>query len=182
MFEILHPSQSELIAQNTRQTYGSSHSGQALKLFRSALRGGGQASLWRRITRRSNELLGLNDLQHSLNIRGRHYAGIQAISIDQIRGSEGRVQDFDAAFHPLSEQTRDRWVSVAAARLQGIALPAVELIQIGDRYFVRDGHHRISVAQALGETAIDAAVTIWDIKGVLPWEAPNPGSLSAQAA
>jgi hypothetical protein len=30
------------------------------------------------------------------------------------------------------------------------------LVQVGDIYFVRDGHHRISVAQALGQTDIDA--------------------------
>ena len=34
----------------------------------------------------------------------------------------------------------------------------MQLVQVGDRYFVRDGHHRISVAQALGEAFIDAEV------------------------
>jgi hypothetical protein len=30
----------------------------------------------------------------------------------------------------------------------------VELIQVGEAYFVRDGHHRISVATALGQQQI----------------------------
>jgi hypothetical protein len=37
----------------------------------------------------------------------------------------------------------------------------VELIQIGQEYFVRDGHHRISVASSLGQAQIDARVTVF---------------------
>jgi len=165
MFEMMNPSQSELVLQNTRPA-----AGQALKLFRSAQRRSWLANLWTRFSGRSNNLLDLHELEHSLHIRSRHYAGVQAVAIDQIRGSEGRVQDFDLTFHPLSEKTRDRWLSVATARMQNAGLPAVVLIQIGELYFVRDGHHRISVARALGEEAIDAEVTVWDVKGPLPWE------------
>jgi ParB-like chromosome segregation protein Spo0J len=32
---------------------------------------------------------------------------------------------------------------------------------VGDTYYVRDGHHRISVARVLGQQYIDARVTIW---------------------
>jgi hypothetical protein len=39
----------------------------------------------------------------------------------------------------------------------------VELIKIGDIYFERDGHHRISVAQMMGQAYIDAQVTVWKI-------------------
>jgi hypothetical protein len=42
-------------------------------------------------------------------------------------------------------------------------MPAVELLKIGDVYAVRDGHHRISVAKALGEDFIDVQVTAWDL-------------------
>jgi hypothetical protein len=35
--------------------------------------------------------------------------------------------------------------------LGGMTLAPVELIQDGESYFVRDGHHRISVARALGQ-------------------------------
>jgi hypothetical protein len=38
-------------------------------------------------------------------------------------------------------------------------MPPVDLVRIGQIYFVRDGHHRISVARALGRTDIDAYVT-----------------------
>jgi len=35
---------------------------------------------------------------------------------------------------------------------------------VGDIYFVRDGHHRISVAKALGQLEINAEVRVWHIK------------------
>ena len=42
----------------------------------------------------------------------------------------------------------------------GDTLPPVELLRVGDRYFVRDGHHRISIAKALGHNSVDAVVTM----------------------
>jgi hypothetical protein len=103
-------------------------------------------------------------------VRGRHYVGVKCVSIDQIRGSVRRTGDFDHHFHPQDDRLRDRWVSVAMARSEGIPLPPVNLIQVGDCYFVEDGHHRLSVARAMGQTAIDAEVTVWDVRGPLPWE------------
>ena len=47
------------------------------------------------------------------------------------------------------------------ARLNDIPLPPVDLIKVGENYFVRDGHHRISVAHALGQEFIEAEVTEW---------------------
>lgn len=114
-----------------------------------------------RLTGRSNRLMDLSELQTAQIVSTRHYAGIQSVQIHQIRGTEGRSNDFDNSFRPLSERARDRWSSIFVARLNGTAMPAVDLIQVGERYFVRDGHHRISVAQAFGEQAIDAHVTVW---------------------
>ena len=83
---------------------------------------------------------------------------IIAIAIEKIVGSESRVHDFDNHFRPLVNHTRDRWVSIAIARHQGINLPPVELIQVGEEYFVRDGHHRVSVAKTFGQATIEAQV------------------------
>lgn len=63
----------------------------------------------------------------------------------------------------MKTHTRRRWLSIAVARLNGQAMPAVELIKVGDVYVVRDGHHRISVARALGEGFVDAHVTAWEL-------------------
>jgi hypothetical protein len=92
------------------------------------------------------------------------------VPIRQIRGSEGRCRYFDRDLNPLYDQARGRWLSIARVRQQGRALPPVVLVQVGDIFFVRDGHHRISVARALGQTEIDARVTVWEVTGPLPWE------------
>jgi len=105
-------------------------------------------------------------------VRGRHYGGIKTVSISHVCGSLDRTDDFDHHFQPLSDRLRDRWVSVAAARCQDIALPAVSLVQVGDRFFVEDGHHRLSVARMLGESYVDAEVTVWEVNGPLPWDQP----------
>lgn len=115
-------------------------------------------------------------------VRGRHYGGIKCVSLSQICGSLGRTGDFDQSFHPLDDRLRDRWIRVALARGQDIPMPAVSLVQVGDCYFVEDGHHRISVARILGETAIDAEVTVWDVHGSLPWERQPTPRLVAQPA
>ena len=91
------------------------------------------------------------------------------MALRRIQGSEGRCRDFDRGFAPLQDHTRERWLSVAVAWLQGHALPAVDLVEVGELYFVRDGHHRISVARALGCVDIDASVTVWEAAGPLPW-------------
>jgi hypothetical protein len=40
-------------------------------------------------------------------------------------------------------------------------LPPVQIIQTYEGYFVRDGYHRISVARALGQAAIEAEAVFY---------------------
>jgi hypothetical protein len=118
---------------------------------------------WGAITGRSRRLDDLSAAASAQPTSTRHTIGIQAVPLDRIRGSENRCHDFDRDFNPLSSHTRDRWLSIATARLRGASLPTIDLIQLGNEYFVRDGHHRVSVARALGEAYIDAHVTVWEI-------------------
>ena len=55
-------------------------------------------------------------------------------------------------------ELRDRWQRVAAARRSGVALPPIEVYRVGGLHFVEDGHHRVSVARALGDDVIEARV------------------------
>jgi hypothetical protein len=129
------------------------------------------------LARRSGDLLTLAEVDAGDTPSTRRYAGIQRVSIDHIRGSQGRVHDFDRDFYPLQDHNRDRWLSVAGARQRGKPLPPVDLIQVGSIYFVQDGHHRISVARALGEREIEAEVTVWQMT-----ETPQPASSQASVA
>jgi hypothetical protein len=121
------------------------------------------------LSRKARRLLDLSAIEAACPILGSRFAGSRTVPITLIKGSEGRSDDFDGQFHPRQAHSRQRWINIAAARLDDVALPPVDLIQVGGVYFVRDGHHRISVARALGEQSIDAVVTIWDVAGPLPW-------------
>ncbi|MBK7216901.1 MAG: hypothetical protein IPH95_07545 [Candidatus Promineofilum sp.] len=88
----------------------------------------------------------------------RERAGVVNVPLSQIVGSEGRASDFDSDFHPLNDNTRDRWINIAAAIRRGASMPPVELIQAADGYYVRDGHHRISVARAAGQASIEGRI------------------------
>jgi hypothetical protein len=122
------------------------------------------------ITRRSTALIDLSAALSRTWVLNQSSEGVRPVDLDNIIGSENRSSDFDQQFAPLSERTMHRWMSVAAVILSGGGLPAVELIEVGGYYFVRDGHHRISVARALGYGSIDAHVTHWQVSGCLPWE------------
>ena len=128
--------------------------------------------IWAKLRGKPRRLFDLTAVAATYALGDRRAAGTQTVPIDEIRGSEGRCDDFDIAFRPLKAHTRDRWLSVARANLQGLGLPPVELIRIGGVYFVRDGHHRISVAAALGQQEIDAEVTIWQVAEPVLQERP----------
>jgi hypothetical protein len=96
-------------------------------------------------------------------IQGSRYLGLSSIPIDQIQGSLGHSKDFDRNFYPVQERSRTRWIRIAGARMSGQAVPPIELVQLGKIYFVRDGHHRLSVARAFGEKYMDAVVTQVDV-------------------
>lgn len=115
---------------------------------------------WAWITRRPSQLMHLSDVVQENGISGGAYVGTRPVDIHQICGSESRVDDFDCEFHPREQRIRDRWVSVARAFLRRDSLPPVELIQVGECYFVRDGHHRISVARSIGQRFIDAEIIL----------------------
>jgi hypothetical protein len=91
---------------------------------------------------------------------GQRSAGLQIVSIRAIRGSESRTRDFDADFNPMTEHTQERWIRLYNAWVEGEHLPPVELVRRGDSYYVRDGHHRISIARSLGQEYIEAEVTV----------------------
>jgi hypothetical protein len=124
-----------------------------LALYRSARLRGRRGRLLAALTHRSRALLPLPS-----QAADGHFAGQQVVSIDQIRGSEGRTQDFDRDFNPLRDVTQGRWLSVLRALRQGQSLPPVELVKVGPLYYVRDGHHRISVARAMGQEYVEATV------------------------
>lgn len=126
--------------------------------FEDAQRRGFWRAIWSWLSNRENSLLAYDEVIRRLDMRGQSYLGLKTIPLDQIVGSVGRVQDFDRAFFPIQSRTRDRWMNIDQARLTDVPLPPIEVYQVGEVYFVRDGNHRVSVARERGQTYIDAVV------------------------
>ena len=105
-------------------------------------------------------LFTLDEAIRQIRVQGHEAVGEMKIALDMILGTaaDGRAQDFDVDFRPVQTHNRERWLGVAAAWISGRRLGRVKLVQVGDIFFVQDGHHRISVAKAMGEQIIEAEV------------------------
>ena len=104
-------------------------------------------------------ILPYEEVIDALGLVSEHAAGAAVVSLDAIVGTVDRGRDFDRRFRPTSGNVRSRWERIAAAMRRGEAMPPVDLLRIGEIYFVRDGHHRVSVARALGWNDINAYIT-----------------------
>ncbi|MEA2180662.1 MAG: hypothetical protein QOG77_3959 [Solirubrobacteraceae bacterium] len=103
-------------------------------------------------------VLPFDEVVAALGRTGERDRGLQIISLDSIVGSVDRTRDFDRRFRPTTQRVRPRWERIALAKRRGEALPPIEVYRLGDAHFVRDGHHRVSVARAHGQAVIDAHV------------------------
>ena len=134
--------------------------GKPLVMFNQAFQHGWFHRLWANLTRQCFCLHDLNETLQSCPVEASHYVGIKTVDIDHIHGTLGKADEFDAEFNPAQERSRSRWIDIALEKLRGRDLPPVELVQIDDIYYVRDGHHRISVSRAMGQNFIEAEITI----------------------
>ncbi|MBV9844062.1 MAG: chromosome partitioning protein ParB [Kutzneria sp.] len=106
-----------------------------------------------------NIMLPFDEVVAALGNAGEQRLGLQVIRLDSIVGSVNRTKDFDRRFRPTSARVRQRWERLALANRRGEAVPPIEVYRIDDLHFVQDGHHRVSVAYALGYETIEAYVT-----------------------
>jgi hypothetical protein len=120
------------------------------------------ADLGRRLRREPDDvalILPFDEVVEALGMVGEVQLGLQTIPLDSIVGTVDRTRDFDRGFRPTSTRVRGRWQRIAAAQRRGEAFPPISVYRVGDLHFVRDGHHRVSVAKSLGREDIDAYVT-----------------------
>ena len=134
----------------------------AVRLFDRVVRDPQSSRLGKLFAKRPKPLRLLSDVADERRFSNRRHAGIRVIAVDAIHGTLNRGADFDYDFRPLQQSDYGRWSKIATAMMNGIDLPPIEVVQVGDDYFVKDGHHRISVARALGFRFLDAIVEIWD--------------------
>jgi hypothetical protein len=115
------------------------------------------------VLRRPRESTQLASLEHALGARPparRRNAGLSAIPLGSIVGTAESVKArrFDRLFRPPAS-SRHRWERLWQAARRGAPMPPISVYRVGDDHYVDDGHHRVSVAHALGMAAIDAEVT-----------------------
>lgn len=103
-------------------------------------------------------IMTLEDALVALGKQGITEVGRCEIPVDRVVGTVSRAQDFDRGFRLLNPALADRWQALARAAESGVEFPPVDVVRLGDMYFVRDGHHRVSVARALGRPTIVARV------------------------
>jgi hypothetical protein len=103
-----------------------------------------------------NVILPFDEVVGALGMRGERRLGLKTIPLDSIVGTVDRSREFDRSFRPTSRRVRRRWEGIAEAVRRGQSMPPIDIYKIGDLYFVRDGHHRVSVARSLGLDKIDA--------------------------
>lgn len=116
-------------------------------------------ALLARLTGQPVALLPYEEVRQQLRAQAMSEKGLRDIPLDAIIGSAGRYTDFTRSFLPRQDADEERWARVLLATNELTGLPPIEVYQIGEAYFVKDGHHRISVARSLGATHIQAYVT-----------------------
>jgi hypothetical protein len=131
--------------------------------FQRARRRQVMSRLARRLAREPGDvdvILPFEEVVEALGRVEERYVGLESIELDKVLGTvdRGGRGGFDRQFRPTTARVRMRWERIANAARRGEPLPPISVYRIGDVYFVRDGHHRVSVARALGRTHIDAYV------------------------
>ncbi|WP_409492771.1 chromosome partitioning protein ParB [Amycolatopsis sp. cmx-11-12] len=106
-----------------------------------------------------NIMLPFHEVVDALGYLGERKIGARVIRLDSIVGSVDRGRDFDRRFRPTSGRVRERWERLALATRRGESIPPIEVYRVGELHFIIDGHHRVSVAHAMGLSTIEAMVT-----------------------
>jgi hypothetical protein len=106
-----------------------------------------------------NHILPFEEVARALGRIGERRLGEQLITLDSIVGTVDRSREFDRSFRPTSTRVRARWQRINLAQRKGEPMPPIDVYRIGELHFVKDGHHRVSVARALGHKDISAYVT-----------------------
>lgn len=117
-------------------------------------------------------LQSLYDLYPAATAATRRGRRLVVVPVERIVGTARQPSQNTADFKPLPElRGRNwlaRWQRITRAIDRMALLPPVELLKVGDDYFVVDGHNRVAAALERGVVAIDADVTELMVPAVEP--------------
>jgi hypothetical protein len=83
--------------------------------------------------------------------------GLRAVPVAAIVGTVGRPELCNPT-HLASFLGSHRFQGILVAMARGEGLPPLELYLLDGHYYIRDGHHRVAAARALGILDLDARV------------------------
>jgi hypothetical protein len=96
--------------------------------------------------------------------------GVRSVALHDIVGTMRHPSQNTVDFLPLPRlrgpNWRGRWQRITRATDRLVTLPPVDLVQVGDEYYVADGHNRVAAARRAGAIEIDADVTQLLVPGV----------------
>jgi nucleotide-binding universal stress UspA family protein len=136
----------------------------ALNDFHSARQKANMEEVMAFLTGRSINLLPYDEVRTMLRANESGSNLLEDIPIDAIIGSVGRYLDFTRDFLPRKDEDQARWTNLKMAVEELSGLPPIEVYQVGEAYFIRDGHHRVSIAKHNNATHIQAYVTKVNLK------------------
>lgn len=131
----------------------------------------GRASRAKARRRTERDILpSLYDVHPAAGSAPRRAVGLVGVPLDRIVGTMRHPSQNTADFLPLprlrGQNWRGRWQRINRAVDRLAMLPPVELVQVGDEYYVADGHNRIAAARLAGAAEVDADVTQLLLPGV----------------
>jgi nucleotide-binding universal stress UspA family protein len=130
----------------------------AVEDFHQARRKANLEKILARLSKRDVDLLSYEEVRSRLRATEGSKRELKEVPMDAIIGSVGRYTDFTRSFLPQFDEDMDRWTRVHTAMTSDHGLPPIEVYQVGEVFFVLDGHHRVSIAHQMGAPSIEAYV------------------------
>ena len=136
---------------------------ESLRRFDQARRSALINTITARLTGQDTHLLSFEEVRRNLRQQNPLYRGVQEVELTAIVGSVGRYKEFTRQYLPMNDALKERWIAVDSLASSMTGWPPIDLYQVGNIYFVKDGNHRVSVARQLKHMTIEAHV----------WEFPD---------
>ena len=89
---------------------------------------------------------------------------LRTVPVAKIIGSIGRCFDFDSSFSLKKHLPLERFLEIKRIMKKSQPLPPVTLYRVNNKYYVMDGHHRVSAAKLLCHNEIVANVISIEMK------------------
>ncbi len=106
-------------------------------------------------------LVPFEEVANRLGLLPESHESHRSVPLAQIVGSVGKGDLFTKSFLPNSDRLVSRWKRAFAVAHGLEGYEPIELYEAEGRFYIVDGHFRVSVAKALGYDSIQATVRRW---------------------